>query len=855
MAWKPLNRKNAAPKARLSRFIPSFQVMESRCLMAADMSMTDGMSDASAMMDDMHNGHHIMVMDDSIVTPHDVIPRFAADPDVVAIRDGDWSNPNTWSTHQVPRLDAIVSIPKTIDVIYDVANPTPIDSLEIGGSLSFDTHEHSSLWVTNLMVLPTGELTIGTEGDRVAASAEIVVRDTELDPTDYSEFGTGVIIFGAFTAHGAEKTTAVRLTSGLETGASTGSIDQVPSNWDINDRLLIPETVQSLTQKNVPVVQDSEVVALTAIDGQEISFAPLTFAHPGTPLNPFGVERYAHVANLTRNIVIRSENPEGTRGHMLAAGNASVEVDSVDFQSLGRTSADEPIDQTVIENGEVVHFGDNAVGRYSFHFHHVTGEISFTNSVVEENLRWGVVIHDTDDGYFAGNIVYDTDGAGFMLEDGSETGNLLENNLVIKVDGGHQTDDKRAGVSWHRDWRDERFLETGTDGSGFWGRSSSNLFVGNTVYDAVGYGYNFNGYYRNEDRPTEGFHHQIELFQNNEVVASKGGLWLTWSQGQGRIDQYERQTFESLLAWNVQEGVTAYHDAKVDMVDFTIVFDPASSSVSESSKTNAFVRTTEGFDFGQPFYENFEHRVIGAKVSGANVGFIGPTNAGASAVLRDSIFANQVNVAFRDVADRHILTFTDVEFVDSLVSPLPDSALPDVVANVWQEGVGVLEQGDLDEAAADLAPPAMPSNLRIFDDRLKIDGSSGDDQIIIDWSEDRESIVVTQRGVEISVPANLINWIHVVGYGGNDHIENRTSLLMVAYGGDGDDTLIGGSGEDRLHGNEGNDRLFGGGGDDILNGGEGDDFLNGQAGIDRLRGRLGNDVLISDSLDLVSEED
>ncbi len=104
-------------------------------------------------------------------------------------------------------------------------------------------------------------------------------------------------------------------------------------------------------------------------------------------------------------------------------------------------------------------------------------------------------------------------------------------------------------------------------------RSSAGAFISNVVYDAAGYGFNFNGYYRTPSTPSDriNFLKQVERFIGNEVVASKGGLWLTWSQGQSSILNYKRQVFENFLAWNVQaEGVKAYHDANITLRNFTM---------------------------------------------------------------------------------------------------------------------------------------------------------------------------------------------------------------------------------------------------------------------------------------------
>src|SRR4051794_34701031 len=60
------------------------------------------------------------------------------------------------------------------------------------------------------------------------------------------------------------------------------------------------------------------------------------------------------------------------------------------------------------------------------------------------------------------------------------------------------------------------------------------------------------------------------------------------------------------------------------------------------------------------------------------------------------------------------------------------------------------------------------------------------------------------------------------GQGGNDTITNATRVGMIAFGGDGADTLIGGPAGDQLLGGAGdNDSVKGGGGDDNLSGGDG----------------------------------
>ncbi|WP_315854051.1 calcium-binding protein [Gemmata palustris] len=90
-----------------------------------------------------------------------------------------------------------------------------------------------------------------------------------------------------------------------------------------------------------------------------------------------------------------------------------------------------------------------------------------------------------------------------------------------------------------------------------------------------------------------------------------------------------------------------------------------------------------------------------------------------------------------------------------------------------------------------------------------------------------------------SVPvASVTGVIAFDGKDGNDRFTNNTSRACVAFGGNGDDTLIGGTGGDLLRGGAGVDRLYGNNGNDDLDGGVGDsanDYLNGGPGNDRFR--------------------
>ncbi len=126
--------------------------------------------------------------------------------------------------------------------------------------------------------------------------------------------------------------------------------------------------------------------------------------------------------------------------------------------------------------------------------------------------------------------------------------------------------------------------------------------------------------------------------------------------------------------------------------------------------------------------------------------------------------------------------------------------------------------------------------------QVLIGGTNADDVARV--TQSGSTIIVTQRGFETQTfRASSINSILFVGLGGDDSFENRTAINSVAFGQNGNDTLIGGSGIDRLFGNGDDDIIRGNGGDDFVVGGIGNDALDAGAGNDRVLGINGNNTI------------
>jgi len=126
--------------------------------------------------------------------------------------------------------------------------------------------------------------------------------------------------------------------------------------------------------------------------------------------------------------------------------------------------------------------------------------------------------------------------------------------------------------------------------------------------------------------------------------------------------------------------------------------------------------------------------------------------------------------------------------------------------------------------------------------QVLIGGTNADD--VAQVTQSGSAITVTQQGFgSRTFNVNDVNSIFFVGLSGNDFFNNQSSINSVAYGQNGNDTLIGGSGNDRLVGNGGNDDLRGSGGNDVIIAGIGSDQVDAGAGNDRVLGIAGTNTI------------
>jgi hypothetical protein len=428
--------------------------------------------------------------------PHG-IPRICADATVTSAASGPWSSPSTWSTRQVPGAGAAVRIAPNTRVTYDVVSDMTIRCVDVEGELVFRTHADTRLKVGTMTVLESGRLEIGTADTPVAASAtaEIVVADQPIDTArDPEQITGGLIGLGTVRMHGAIKSpTFVRVAAEPLARHTTLQLEEAASGWAAGDKLVIPDTRQlRQNERGSSYAPQWEELSLSAIDGRTATLSsPLTFDHRGARTTADRVEFLPHVGNVSRNVIVRSENPQGTRGHVIFVMHPDVDIRYAAFRDLGRTRMGVLSSTEYGSDGGVRRVGTNQIGRYSLHFHHAFGprtpnpsgyQFTLIGNAIDDASKWGITIHNSHFGLIRENVVYNSRGAGIVTEDGNESFNVFERNFAMRSEG--------SGEFAPRSGYGGATGDPGGEGAGFWLRGPNNTLRNNVAanVDVFGYG-------------------------------------------------------------------------------------------------------------------------------------------------------------------------------------------------------------------------------------------------------------------------------------------------------------------------------------------------------------------------------
>lgn len=651
---------------------------------------------------------------------------------VTTAEDGAWSDPATWT----PRLPidgdtVVIEHHVTLDGAASIRDAC----VYRGGVLEFDGKARTLLEVDTLQVHPDGTLLVGTPETPIEAAAEIVFRDSAIDPDrDPGQYGMGLVALGNVVMHGqAPVKPFVRLGREPRRGDRVLHLaEPVPAGWTVGSRLFLPDTRQHRALEDMQLRSQGEEITAAGFDGNRVTLtAALSHDHLGARDAAGHLELLPHAAHLQRNVTLRSENPAGTRGHVLFGGRASVDIHGVWFRDLGRTTKDLFDNTSFDENGIATKIGRNQNARYALHAHHLIGpenaedegyQFKFENNVVEASRKWAVVVHSSHYGLIKGNIAYGFSGAGFVTEDGSESYNRFDGNMAIGMMAGEDARFRIVRSGYRRGVMDEprrggvlmdqhvglfatvakpATSDFGFAGSGFWATLPHNHFVNNVVANVKFAGFNFNSYLAgSEYRRASGWHiphargevpsiRSVALplltFENNEVYGSAHGIWTSNYDYDipGHLD--EEGVFGPSWIWHTSHSaIQSYHNNGLNFDRIVVRGDFAVAAQNEQE-------LARGFDFNaKPTYENGNLRLRNVDVQGMNIGIDLPSFPEdgdldePNIILLDSaILGNVINIvenpSLLNPSDEKITIIRNTRFIPIEALILRDEE----IVNIW----------------------------------------------------------------------------------------------------------------------------------------------------------------------------
>ena len=397
-------------------------------------------------------------------------------------KSGPWSAPATWAGGNVPGAGALVHIRPGHTVVYDIDSPNILRAVNVGGTLTFARDRNTRLDVGLLRIapgdspseegfecdahvpdaddtMPRAALEIGTPNDPLPAKYTALVRLTYIAGANKDSLPALVCCGGRMDLHGSPLSkTWVRLGATAKKGETIVTMSESVTGWKVGDRVILAATQGDRgsggsyrTDRNV----QTEQRIIKNIDGPTITLdRPVEHDH-------LGVGDYRGViANLSRNVVIESADPNGVRGHTMYHRGSLGAISYAEFRHLGK---------------------ENVLGRYSIHYHlagnTMRGSYVLGASIWDSHNRW-VTIHGTNYLVVRDCVGYQSVGHGFFLEDGTEILNVLDRNLAVQAFHGKRLPKQALPFDQN-------------EGAGFWWANSLNTFTNNLTCENDRYGYRF----------------------------------------------------------------------------------------------------------------------------------------------------------------------------------------------------------------------------------------------------------------------------------------------------------------------------------------------------------------------------
>ncbi len=392
---------------------------------------------------------------------------------------GSWSASATWEGGKVPEAGARVHVRPGHVVVYDVKSEMPIRAVYVAGTLTFAADKDTRLDVGVLKIeagdepteegfdcdahfeeLPAGAvrpaLLVGTPEKPIEARHTALIRLVAFEGQDKQSCPAIVCCGGRMEFHGAPLSrTWVKLGATSKKGDAAVTLSESVTGWRIGDRVIVTATHLGRDNGGGTDLLETEERTITAMDGAKLMLnEPLKREHLGEG------EFRGEVANLSRNVIVESANPDGIRGHTMYHRGSAGSISYAEFRHLGKK---------------------DTLGRYSLHFHLVgntmRGSSVIGASIHDSHNRW-LTIHGTNYLVVRDCVGYRSIGHGYFLEDGTEVQNILDRNLAVQAMNGKKLPKQVLPFDQN-------------DGAGFWWANSLNTFTRNVSCENNHYGYFF----------------------------------------------------------------------------------------------------------------------------------------------------------------------------------------------------------------------------------------------------------------------------------------------------------------------------------------------------------------------------
>lgn len=384
----------------------------------------------------------------------------------IAINNGNWTTPGTWHNGIVPGAGANVLIAHGVEVIYDRVSSPRLNTVRVDGVLKAALNQSTDMLVETIVVTLSGKFEIGNEDTGSLLHpyvCKITISNrsyglnqnaqTNLDiVNDPLLLGRGILVQGEWNTSGDRKTARPFASTFPMAGDTSITLINAPTRWRVGDEISVPGTGGRPQAHRQPWMSQTERRVITSITngGRTLHFsAPLAFNHDEQNPNVTRDDLFLPIYNLTRNIVIESEDHENIsvprRGHCMVMHDAvKADLWDIQFHELGRTDKSfgsgrkegnqlrfpprTPAYSTSTQT-ETFDAESNLQGRYPLHFHfvgfRVTGFPSAHYCIVVGTPGWGMVDHGGKS-KFEFCQVTEFRGAGMVSETGDETSIWVE---------------------------------------------------------------------------------------------------------------------------------------------------------------------------------------------------------------------------------------------------------------------------------------------------------------------------------------------------------------------------------------------------------------------------------------------